>query len=189
MLPISQVRDLRLEVMWCALGDRAYHWLSLDSDTRRVTPESMPWVAILTSQKKCCFLPSVPGNLDSLNGLSSQTEWKPVPEVPSKCVLGRDRHAWLAIAVVQLISHAWILVTPWTAARQASCPLLSPFNSSMEWMSTSTFPLATGLDSYIFYNSHLGQESIMKLSPMTNFLTVQKLLAEKVFVLNTQFLA
>lgn len=50
-------------------------------------------------------------------------------------------------------------------------------------------PLANGLDSYIFYNSHLGQESIMKLSPLTNFLTVQKLLAEKVFVPNAQFLA
>ena len=189
MLPISQVRDLRLEVMWYALGDRAYHWLSLDSDTRGVTPESMPWVAILTSQKKCYFLPSVPGNLDSLNGLSSQTECKSVPEVPSKFVVGRDRHAWLAVAVVQLLSHVWISVIPWTAACQTSCPSLSPFNSSMEWMSTSMVPLANGLDSYIFYNSHLGQESIMKLSPLTNFLTVQKLLAEKVFVPNAQFLA
>ena len=28
--------------------------------------------------------------------------------------------------VVQLLSHVWLLVTPWTAARQLPCPSLSP---------------------------------------------------------------
>ena len=38
--------------MWCALGDRTYHWLSLDSDTKRVTPESMP----LTTEPSYCLI-------------------------------------------------------------------------------------------------------------------------------------
>ena len=30
------------------------------------------------------------------------------------------------LAIVQLLSHVWLLVTPWTAARQLPCPSLSP---------------------------------------------------------------
>ena len=30
------------------------------------------------------------------------------------------------VVVVQLLSHVWLSVTPWTAARQAPCPPLSP---------------------------------------------------------------
>ena len=30
------------------------------------------------------------------------------------------------IVAVQLHSHVWLFVTPWTAARQASCPAPTP---------------------------------------------------------------
>ena len=32
----------------------------------------------------------------------------------------------VCVVVVQLLSHVWLFVTPWTAAYQASCPSLSP---------------------------------------------------------------
>ena len=58
---------------------------------------------------------------------------------------------------IQLLSHVWLFVTPWTAAHQASCPSLSPWDCSRscrlsQWchptISFSVIPFCSSLQSF-----------------------------------------
>ena len=63
-------------------------------------------------------------------------------------------HTWLlekSISVVQSLSHVWLFVTPWTAARQAS--LSFTINWSLSWwchptISSSVIPISSCLQSF-----------------------------------------
>lgn len=126
MNPISQVRNLTFEVTSYVQGHRAHHWESPDSNTS-VIWESLASMVTLTPQKsKEQFLPSVPGNLDSLNQLSSQTKWKSVTGFASKCVFSRE------------------------GTGLACYPSLSPNGMNEHKL----FPLANTLESCIFSYSH-----------------------------------